>query len=526
MQRKGFKFLMSLVVVFCLIACHFLQRTINQERKEMGLTRLEVLENAPPLLAFTTVALGGFRGLIVNVLWTRMTDLGDQDRYFETIQLADWITKLEPTFAAVWNWQAWNLAYNISIKFSDPRQRWHWVYSGVKLLRDEGIPYNSNRPDLYRELAWFYQNKIGYYLDDCHLYYKAFWADEMEALLGKEIHWETLLNPQSEEDKEKVRKLKEEYKLDPAFMKKVDDKYGPFEWRMPDAHAIYWAMMGLEKCKDNKKDDLMPLRRAIYQPMLLNFHRGRLVENRFSKTMEYRPNLDAIPNTDKAYQEFAAADPEYRDHILKAHKNFLKDAIYFLYSYNRISEAAQYYREFAQMYPTQTLISGDPTSTPGNIALDEYVVERVDEDVRDNSPDRVRGIVEGLLFSSFYALALDQEDEATGNAAMALKVWEKYDASMESGDAALRDRMGLPPFQSMRTEALRQFLLIADEKDPLMGDALRVRLQLPAREAKPASEEVKADSSSSTTSTNSTPQTPSPEEKTPEAAGTPASPAS
>ena len=34
-------------------------------------TRLTALENAPPMLAFTTVALGGFRGLIANALWVR-----------------------------------------------------------------------------------------------------------------------------------------------------------------------------------------------------------------------------------------------------------------------------------------------------------------------------------------------------------------------------------------------------------------------------------------------------------------------
>ena len=503
MNSKLVKVVTAAIVIAALSICHFLQKTINRERSEMGLTRLAVLDNAPPMLAFTTVALGGFRGLIVNVLWTRMTDLGDQDRYFETIQLADWITKLEPTFAAVWDWQAWNLAYNISIKFSDPSQRWHWVYAGIKMLRDEGLIYNPKSPDMYRELAWLFQHKIGYYLDDCHVYYKTFWAKEMEELLGKKVDWDAILNPTTDEQKETVRRMKEEYKLDPVMMKKVDDKFGPLEWRLPESHAIYWASVGLEKC--DPKADLMTLRRAIYQPMLLSFHRGRLVENRFSKTYEVRCNLDAIPNTDKAYREFAEQDLEYRDHILKAHKNFLKDAIYFLYSYNRISEAAKYFKEFAELYPDQALLTGDPTSTPDKIALDEFVVERVAEDVGDNSPDRVRGILEGLLESSFYSLALDQEEEATGYAAMAVKVWKKFDAAVND-DKSVQERIGLPPFQSMREEALRQFLQLADENEPLLADALRVRLGLsadaykrmePAPEEKETSETAPAAGSSS-----------------------------
>lgn len=467
------------IILICLVGNHFLQKKINQERTEMGLTRLAVLKNAPPMLTFTTVALGGFRGLIVNVLWTRMTDLGDQDRYFETIQLADWITKLEPTFAAVWTWQAWNLTYNISIKFSNPLQRWHWVYSGIKMLRDEGIVYNPSSPELYRELAWFYQNKIGYYLDDCHVFYKTFWIEEMESVLGDKMDWDALLNPTTEEQKAKVKRLKEVYKLDPEFMKKVDDKYGPLEWRLPDAHAIYWAMLGMERARPGA--DIMPLRRTIYQPLLQSFHRGRLVKNVFNKTWEVRPNLEAIPNTDKAYLEFAIEDEEYRAHILKAHKNFLKDAIYFLYTYDRVSEAAKYFREFAQMYPDQSLLTGDPDATPDKIALDEFVVERVQEDIDDNSPDRVRGIIEGMLFRSFYSLALDQQEEANGNAAMALKIWQSFTSHI-GDDKSAQDRMGLPPFQSMRQEALNRFLQQADAENPLLGDALRVRLNLPARE--------------------------------------------
>ena len=48
-----------------------MQNWLNLERGQLGLTRLPPLKNAPPLLAFTTVALGGFRGLIANALWMR-----------------------------------------------------------------------------------------------------------------------------------------------------------------------------------------------------------------------------------------------------------------------------------------------------------------------------------------------------------------------------------------------------------------------------------------------------------------------
>ena len=102
-----------------LVGVSRVQRALNVDRERLGLTRIDPLDNAPPVLAFTTVALGGFRGLIANALWIRANDLQDADKFFEMAQLADWITKLEPHFVMVWVNQAWNMAYNISVKFKD-----------------------------------------------------------------------------------------------------------------------------------------------------------------------------------------------------------------------------------------------------------------------------------------------------------------------------------------------------------------------------------------------------------------------
>ncbi|MBR5604836.1 MAG: hypothetical protein IKW70_00200, partial [Verrucomicrobia bacterium] len=84
-------------------------------------------------------------------------------------------------------------------------------------------------------------------------------------------------------------------------------------------------------------------------------------------------------------------------------------------------------------------------------------------------------------------------------------VWKKFDAATND-DKSVQERVGLPPFQSMREEALKQFLQLADENEPLLADALRVRLGLsadaykrtePAPEEKDASETAPAAESSS-----------------------------
>ena len=124
--NKFYKISLLLVALACLAGVWLVQRALRQQRTDpqLGIRRATSLgKNAPPVLEFTTVALGGFRGLIVNALWIRAGDLQEEGKYFEMVQLADWITKLEPTFVQVWLVQAWNMAYNISVKFSDPANR-------------------------------------------------------------------------------------------------------------------------------------------------------------------------------------------------------------------------------------------------------------------------------------------------------------------------------------------------------------------------------------------------------------------
>ena len=184
-----------IICIFCVLAAAGLlfigsQRLdkINAQRSEMKLVMNEPLENAPPSLAFATVALGAFRGLIVDVLWIRADQLKEEGKFFDAKQLAEWITLLQPRFAAVWDFHAWNMAYNISVTIpaSRPQERWQWVRNGYELLRDKGIELNPKNIDLYRSLAWIFQHKIGNVMDDCHKYYKLELYHSMKPMLGPE----------------------------------------------------------------------------------------------------------------------------------------------------------------------------------------------------------------------------------------------------------------------------------------------------------------------------------------------------
>jgi hypothetical protein len=246
-----------------------------------------------------------------------------------------------------------------------------------------------------------------------------------------------------------------------------------------------------------KPDDLITLRRVIYQSMQLSFQRGRLIANPFVKVFDFGPNLDIIPKVSAAYEQAAGEDLPNRDHILTAHRNFVKDAVYFLYEHNRLKEAAQWYKYLGEKYPDKILLDGKTNSFPRNLTLDQYAVSRIAEDVNELGKDRAEAAIEGLIQTSYMNMAVGEDDRAAGFMLLARKVYESYMtripkerievlglAPIEQLAKKIRDRM-LDPEHGLTFEAravLRSKLGLPAETPPPSGpgtNALPVRASNP-----------------------------------------------
>ncbi len=153
----------------------------------MGRNRLvyaDSTEGTDNKLEALGIAMGAFRGVFVNYLWIRANALKEDGKYYEAVDLAKTITRLQPRFPKVWAFHAWNLAYNISVTTQTPQERWHWVQAGINLLRDEGIPANPNDLVLHKELAWIFLHKVEGFMDDAQQYYKRALAREWTVVMG------------------------------------------------------------------------------------------------------------------------------------------------------------------------------------------------------------------------------------------------------------------------------------------------------------------------------------------------------
>ena len=185
-------------------------------------------ESAPVMLEGTLAALGGLRSIAAEVVWFRADRLQEEGRYVELAQLASALTFMEPHTPEVWSYAAWNLAYNVSVMMATPEDRWRWVQAGVRLLRDEGLVLNPTSSDLYRELAWLFELKIGGSVDSAAPLYREKWKEIVEDVRSRGA-WDEL-------------------RMDPKVMLQVEQATGFDDWTDPQLSAIYWGAKG--GCRD------------------------------------------------------------------------------------------------------------------------------------------------------------------------------------------------------------------------------------------------------------------------------------
>jgi len=102
----------------------------------------------------------GLRGVAANILWEKANRYDMKKDWTNLSATLEQIAKLEPHFIAVWRFQAWRVAYNVSAEFDDYRGRYRWVIKGIDFLK-EGIRYNEKEPVLRWDVGWFTAQKIG-----------------------------------------------------------------------------------------------------------------------------------------------------------------------------------------------------------------------------------------------------------------------------------------------------------------------------------------------------------------------------
>lgn len=132
---------------------------LSSLRENHDLSQAKVSEIDPASETMKLASLG-LRGVAVNMLWMQAMDHKKKENYDQLASTLQTLTKIQPSFVKVWEFQAHNLSYNVSMEFDDYEYRYVWVKKGLAFLK-KGIPYNKRDHRVPSKLGFFTGNKFG-----------------------------------------------------------------------------------------------------------------------------------------------------------------------------------------------------------------------------------------------------------------------------------------------------------------------------------------------------------------------------
>ncbi len=393
-----------------LLAAGGLREATARRRLELVGTPAVRLTAAPARLQALAVALGPFRGLLADFLWLRADRLEEEGRMAEMAQLAQWITQLDARNPDVWGYQAWNLAYNLSAQCPAAADRWRWVRHGLDLLGGQGLRVCPMEPRLYLELAWLFLHKISSDADLFHEDYQRAWAAEVVGGAA-----EPGLHDLA-------------HTLDPATVGELEQRFGPLDWRLAAAHALYWAWRGRALAEGY---DRAALDRIIDQALRDLVFQGRLYEDESRGDFILLPNPQLIPAARAWLRESAVATPTVQ-------VEFLADALVLAGLYGDDQAARDIYAELVRLHPDWA---------QGSHWADEDAARLVQDPARQGYRPLVLAQIEAGLRKSVEEERQGRLPESRAAADEARATWERY--MRQDPSPEWRQRMGLPPIATL-----------------------------------------------------------------------------
>lgn len=162
MPKKVIIIIIIIVLVFLTVQ-FLLKEQISLQPEHKEIITANPFNTLPPteyLSSYlTTVALGGFKPLLVDYLWIKQTKLMEDKQFDQIRVLLGIIAVLQPRFVEAWTFNSYNIIYNISTQEKTDEAKWRWVENGLNYIQ-EGMRYNPDNPVLMLYLALFYYHRI------------------------------------------------------------------------------------------------------------------------------------------------------------------------------------------------------------------------------------------------------------------------------------------------------------------------------------------------------------------------------
>lgn len=123
--------------------------------------------------SITRFVLASFRGPLVCGLWWEARESQARHDYEQMEIVIRALTKLQPHFKGPWQYEAWNLAYNVAVEFDAIKDKYFYVAEGIRWLVEgerinrahlfdpaAGKLVQVGDPDMRKEIGYYLQDKM------------------------------------------------------------------------------------------------------------------------------------------------------------------------------------------------------------------------------------------------------------------------------------------------------------------------------------------------------------------------------
>jgi len=279
------------------------------------------------------------------------------------------------------------------------------------------------------------------------------------------------------------------------IMVNMERDWGKFEWRLPEPHAMYWALAGAEV--DPRVKRQINYERLLMYSLQETMRRGQIAycgpDPNVPMVTAY--DFSKIRPLDQLYQDLMEKYPRTwlrglgpepnADSVRDGHVQFLEEAQFELYFAGFTDEALKYHLLLKKMY----------NKPEPYLELEPDILGRVKKFVDEYATHaKVRGeLVDPLINRLCVFLCSNKPHEARRLMTFAKSAWEAYCEFTEANaqGRVRAPRAGLQTFQEVMTEDIRQILLGRTAFPPQLIPVLRAILKIP--QDKPLQENFRFD---------------------------------
>ena len=244
-------------------------------------------------------------------------------------------------------------------------------------------------------------------------------------------------------------------KIEPAKMLDLNKKYGKLDWRLPEVHGLYWAEQSIPLLEYDPDKNPLFYHRYVYTAFRLMFRRGKVHlyhekqkdasgnEKDVAVEVGFSPDIRWADAMEEIFLNLISIFPEGTEKFSaeNARKNWLKQAVYFLYIHDDKAKANEYYKKYVRAM----------INSPGvaDVSFDTFVLRQAAENLPSDSIDLNKANIKAVLMQALFQKRAGNDEEAAGYEALSKYLYDVY----KRENAGYEERFDIGTYEEIYLDA-------------------------------------------------------------------------